>query len=75
MLDRVIEKGIVITYEVNVSVAGLRVIEIDGRVMVMSLQTYTRMVEAPRLNGVAPLAAAQEYMRRIPTGAAPRVMG
>ena len=77
VLDRVLAKGIVIVYEIDVSVAGLRVIEMDGRVMAMSLETYLKMAGPPSAeaaNSPALISAAQEYLGRLPTGHAPHVM-
>ena len=77
VLDRVLSKGIVIIYEVDVSVAGLRVIEIDGHTMIMSLDTYLHMTEpqaADTENSPALLSATEEYLRDLPTGAAPHLM-
>lgn len=40
VLDRVLEKGIVIDAYVRVSLVGLEVISVDARVVVASIQTY-----------------------------------
>ena len=77
VLDRVLAKGIVIVYELDVSVAGLRVIEMDGRAMAMSLETYLKMGGPPSAeaaNSAALISAAQEYLGRLSTGHAPHVM-
>jgi len=77
VLDRVLAKGIVIVYDVDVSIAGLRVIEMDGRAMAMSLETYTKMGGPPSAeatNSPALISAAEEYLGRLPTGDAPHVM-
>ena len=69
VLDRVLAKGIVILYDVDVSVAGLRLIGISGRTMMMSLETYTKMTEpkpADRESSEALISAADAYMSRLP---------
>lgn len=68
VLERVLTKGIVITYEANVSVIGLRVIEVDGRAIVMSLETYAEMTEPSSPEGEtseALMAAVDEYLHRL----------
>jgi gas vesicle protein GvpA/GvpJ/GvpM family len=69
VLDRVLAKGIVILYDVDVSVAGLRIIEISGRTMMMSLETYMNMTEpqpADRESSEALISAANAYLSRLP---------
>jgi len=77
VLDRVLAKGIVILYDVDVSVAGLRIIEISGRTMMMSLETYMKMTEpqpADRESSEALISATDAYLSRLP-GHSPRVSG
>jgi gas vesicle protein GvpA/GvpJ/GvpM family len=73
VLDRVLTKGIVIFYDVDISVGGLRVIEIGGSMTVMSLETYTtRMGASPDGETTeAVVSAAEEYLRDLPGGDAP----
>ena len=73
VLDRVLTKGIVIFYDVDVSVAGLRLIEIDGNVTIMSLRTYTKRVGASPDGETteAVVSAAEKYLRDLPGGDAP----
>ena len=74
VLDRVLAKGIVIFYDVDVSVTGLRLIEIDGVTTIVSLETYTKRVGA-QAGGEATTAlitAAEEYLRDLP-GDAPNL--
>jgi len=40
VLDRVLDKGIVIAFDIDVSVVGLRALTITGHVMVMSVEQY-----------------------------------
>jgi hypothetical protein len=42
VLDRVLDRGIVIDAWVRVSLAGIRLIDVDARVVVASIQTYAR---------------------------------
>jgi hypothetical protein len=40
VLDRVLEKGVVVIATIGVSVVGLRLIDLDARVVVSSIDTY-----------------------------------
>lgn len=64
VLDRVLDKGIVIDAAVRVSVVGIELLGVDARVVVASIETYllhaetlayTDMAAAPR-RGAAPAA-------------------
>lgn len=50
VLDRVLDKGIVIDGWGRVSVAGIDLITIDGWVVVASIQTYLQYAESLGLN-------------------------
>jgi len=50
VLDRVLDKGVVIDGWGRVSVAGIDLIGIDGWVVVASIQTYLRYAESLGLN-------------------------
>jgi len=66
VLDRVIDKGIVITYDIGISVVGLRVIEVTGNVVVASIETYLHRWQPQLTNGQqvdAFTSAADEYLR------------
>ena len=68
VLDRVLDKGIIISYDIDVSVAGLRTIEITGRVIIASIETYRRMEDASvveALRSPALSGATDEFLRRI----------
>ena len=68
VMDRVLTKGIVISYEADVSVVGLHVIEVDGHAVVMSLETYVAMTEPPSAEAEtseALMAAVDEYLHRL----------
>lgn len=47
ILDRVLDKGIVIDAWVRVSLGGIEVLTLEGRVVVASIQTYLRHVDVP----------------------------
>lgn len=68
VMDRVLTKGIVISYEADVSVVGLHLIEVDGHAVVMSLETYVAMTEPPSADvdgSEALMTAVDEFLRRI----------
>jgi len=46
VLDRVLDRGIVIDAWLRVSVAGIALIDVDARVVVASIDTYVRQSEA-----------------------------
>ena len=46
VLDRVLDRGIVIDAWLRVSVAGIALIDVDARVVVASISTYVRHSEA-----------------------------
>jgi hypothetical protein len=54
VLDRVLDRGIVIDAWVRVSVAGIGLIDVDARVVVASIDTYVQHAHAV---GPTPLAA------------------
>jgi len=54
VLDRVLDKGIVIDAWVRVSLVGIDLITVEARVVVASIDTYIRYSEA--VGSVAPLA-------------------
>ncbi|MGH9411165.1 MAG: gas vesicle protein GvpJ [Vicinamibacterales bacterium] len=45
VVDHILDKGIVVDAQVDVSVAGLELIEVRARVVVASLETYRRHAE------------------------------
>ena len=68
VLDRVLDKGIVVVYDINVSVVGLHVVGITGNVVIASIETYQRMtddavVQAQRSPALS--HATDEFLRRI----------
>lgn len=46
VLDRVLDKGIVIDAAVRVSVVGVELLSVDARVVVASIETYLRHADA-----------------------------
>ena len=62
VLDRILDKGIVIDAWGRVSVAGIDLIEIDAWVVVASIHTYLNYAESlglsPRVPTSAPLSEA-----------------
>jgi hypothetical protein len=46
VLDRILDKGIVIDAYVRVSVAGVDLVSVDARVVVASVQTYLMYADA-----------------------------
>jgi gas vesicle structural protein len=54
VLDRVLDKGIVIDAWVRVSLVGIDLLTIDARVVVASIETYLQKVDA--FAGLIPLS-------------------
>src|SRR5918997_5936568 len=54
VLDRILDKGLVIDVWVRVSVVGLELITVEARVVVASVDTYLKYAQAI---GLTPLAA------------------
>lgn len=61
VLDRVLDKGIVIDAWVRVSLVGIDLITVEARVVVASIDTYLKYSEAVNLTGPVsrPLAAPE----------------
>src|ERR671922_257160 len=53
VLDRVLDKGIVIDAWVRVSLVGIDLITVEARVVVASIDTYLKYSEAVALTGIA----------------------
>ena len=53
VLDRVLDKGIVIDGWARMSVAGIDLITMNAHVIVASIETYLRYADVLGLNGVA----------------------
>jgi gas vesicle structural protein len=52
VLDRVLDKGIVIDAWVRVSLAGIDLITVEARVVVASIDTYLKYADAVGLTGL-----------------------
>jgi len=63
VLDRVLDKGIVIDGWGRVSVAGIDLIGVDGWVVVASIQTYLQYAESL---GLSPQVSERQSMSEIP---------
>lgn len=59
VLDRVLDKGIVIDAYVRVSLVGIDLVSVEARVVVASVETYLKFAEAIGITGMAsrPLAS------------------
>jgi hypothetical protein len=62
VLDRVLDKGIVIDAWVRVSLVGIDLITVEARVVVASIDTYLKYSEA--VSQVAPVSRPQELASR-----------
>lgn len=60
VLDRVLDKGIVIDAYVRVSLVGIDLVSVEARIVVASVETYLKFAEAIAVTGTAsrPLLAA-----------------
>ena len=57
IVDRILERGLVIDAWVNLSLIGLDIVTIEARVVVASVQTYLTFAEAIGLTAAAALPA------------------
>jgi hypothetical protein len=53
ILDRVLDKGIVIDAYVRVSLVGIDLVSVEARIIVASVETYLRFAEAIGVTGFA----------------------
>src|SRR5215469_11255416 len=62
VLDRVLDKGIVIDAWVRISLVGIDLITVEARVVVASIDTYLKYADAVGLTGLVsrPLLAEEE---------------
>lgn len=60
VLDRVLDKGIVIDAYVRVSLVGIDLVSVEARIVVASVETYLKFAEAIGITGFAsrPVIAA-----------------
>jgi hypothetical protein len=63
VLDRVLDKGIVIEAWVRISLVGIDLITVEARVVVASIDTYLKYADAVGLTGLVsrPQLGAEEY--------------
>jgi hypothetical protein len=66
VLDRVLDRGIVIDAWLRVSVAGIALLDVDARIVVASIDTYVRHADAVARALQAPPPAPAE--RPVPRG-------
>jgi gas vesicle structural protein len=64
VLDRVLDRGVVIDAWVRVSVAGLALLDVDARVVVASIETYVQHSETLTATSLASLPASAPPTRR-----------
>src|SRR5262245_50586499 len=53
VLDRVLDKGIVIDAYVRVSLVGIDLVSVEARIVVASVETYLKYAEAIGVTGIA----------------------
>jgi Gas vesicle protein len=59
VLDRVLDKGIVIQHQVDIAIGGLYLFRIEGIIVLTSFETALSATESSD----APISAAEEYVR------------
>jgi hypothetical protein len=60
VLDRILDKGIVIDAWVRISLVGIDLITVEARVVVASIDTYLKYAEAVGITAPAPRPAVQQ---------------
>ena len=58
VIDRVLDKGIVVDAWVRVSLVGIEILAIEARIVVASVETYLKYAEAIGLTAAAAAPAA-----------------
>jgi hypothetical protein len=58
VIDRILDKGIVIDAWVRVSLVGIELLSIEARVVIASVETYLKYAEAVGLTASADVPAA-----------------
>ncbi len=53
VIDRILDKGVVIDAWVRVSLVGIEILAVEGRVVVASVETYLKYAEAIGLTATA----------------------
>ncbi len=70
VLDRVLDKGIVIDAWVRISLVGIDLITVEARVVVASIDTYLKYADAVGLTGLVSrpqLGSGEEEVTRVET--------
>jgi len=62
VLDRVLDKGVVIDGEIHVSVVGIDLMTIDGWVVVASIQTYLHYADSLGIDPRTPAARPRDHL-------------
>lgn len=62
VLDRVLDKGIVIDAWVRISLVGIDLITVEARVVVASIDTYLKYADAVGLTGIVSRPAFREEL-------------
>ena len=78
VVDRILDKGIVIDAWVKVSLVGIELLSIEARVVIASVETYLKYAEAIGLTASAGCAGVTGPLRGIgsqPARGSPRVPG
>jgi len=78
VLDRVLDKGLVIDLWARVSVVGLEVLTVEARVVVASVDTYLRYAQAIGLTPLAsrpPVEPSEGQLDRAQRGNQPGLLG
>jgi gas vesicle structural protein len=66
VLDRVLDKGIVIDATVRVAVAGIDLVSVDAKITVASIETYLQLAEDPRAQELGLVARQGRLPERTP---------
>lgn len=69
VLDRVIDKGVVIDAYFRVALAGVDVISVDANVIVASLETYFAYSDPTALTAIPPTDRPTSLLPRLAAGA------
>src|SRR4051794_30037864 len=75
VLDRVLDKGIVIDAWVRVQLVGIDLITVEARVVVASIDTYLKYSEAVGAANVASRSLGESKPRALPSSETPPVNG
>lgn len=53
VIDRILDKGLVVDFWLTVALIGIEIVSIEGRVVVASVETYLKYAEAMGLSASA----------------------